>query len=268
MGKIKLNINIFQNKGFKDGYVMNKFPDQIIRIAIVFAVLIGIVIAIKLFAIPPELQEQGIFRTSAIERELNHPSQFAGSEICSDCHDEEYDLKLNGYHSTLSCEVCHGAALAHTEEPDEFTPDIPNKRRLCAICHTYNLSRPTGFPQINPYAHNPLEPCITCHNPHDPVPPESPRECVACHANIARTLSVSPHVKLECTTCHVTPDEHKVHPRSVRPGKPENRAFCGKCHDRGSDRKDAPKIDVSSHGQNGEKYLCWQCHYPHLPEID
>jgi ribosomal protein S27AE len=29
--------------------------------------------------------------------------------------------------------------------------------------------------------------------------------------------------------------------------------------------KDVPKVDFASHG---EKYLCWQCHYPHLPEIE
>jgi len=56
--------------------------------------------------------------------------------------------------------------------------------------------------------------------------------------------------------------QHKVSPRAIKPTKPQTREFCGKCH--GKDAKDklaknAPKIDLAEHG---EKYVCWQCHYP------
>jgi ribosomal protein S27AE len=80
--------------------------------------------------------------------------------------------------------------------------------------------------------------------------------------------------------CHDAPQQHKVSPRSVKPSKPQTREFCGKCH--GKDGKDAkgekdgkggkeklaanaPKIDM---GEHGEKYVCWQCHYPHSPEVE
>ena len=248
---------------------MNNIPGQIIRIGTVFIVLIIVVIGIRVFIIPEDLKEREVFRTSAIKRELATKTFYAGSEICLDCHDDVYDTKHNGYHQNLSCEVCHGAALEHSEDPDEVIPDAPRGRKHCAVCHTYNPSRPTGFPQINPYAHDPLEPCIFCHDPHDPQTTEPLGECVACHANISRTLAVSPHVNLECTTCHNTPDEHKIQPRLVKPDKPLNRDFCGKCHSEdSSDNVKAPKIDIVLHGKNGEKYLCWQCHYPHLPEVD
>jgi hypothetical protein len=80
--------------------------------------------------------------------------------------------------------------------------------------------------------------------------------------------AVSHHVQLECTVCHQAPQQHKVSPRSVKPSKPQTREFCGKCH--GKDAKDklaknAPKIDM---GEHGEKYVCWQCHYPHSPEVE
>ncbi len=80
--------------------------------------------------------------------------------------------------------------------------------------------------------------------------------------------AVSHHVQLECTTCHQAPQQHKISPRSVKPTKPQNREFCGKCHAR--DAKDrmannAPRIDLANHG---EKYVCWQCHYPHSPEVE
>jgi ribosomal protein S27AE len=47
----------------------------------------------------------------------------------------------------------------------------------------------------------------------------------------------------------------------VRPTKPDNREFCGKCHAEGSDNKGVPTVDMATHG---EKYVCWQCHYPHM----
>ncbi len=142
-------------------------------------------------------------------------------------------------------------------------PPAPRDRKFCPVCHAYDASRPTGFPQINPTAHNPLKPCISCHNPHDPVPPRTPQACSACHGQIERTKAVSSHALLACTTCHVVPERHKTAPRTALPSKPETRDFCAKCHGKDSTRADAPKIDVSGHGNS---YMCWQCHYPHLPE--
>jgi DnaJ-class molecular chaperone len=138
-------------------------------------------------------------------------------------------------------------------------------REFCVRCHAYSPSRPTGFPQINPATHNPLKACTLCHNPHDPKPPHAPQECQACHGEIARTKALSPHVQLECTTCHTVPAEHKVEPRIVRATIPADREFCGRCHGMDAPVKGTPKIDILMHG---EKYLCWQCHYPHMPEVD
>jgi hypothetical protein len=109
-----------------------------------------------------------------------------------------------------------------------------------------------------------MKPCISCHDPHDPVPPETPRECSACHAAIARTKAVSHHVYLPCTRCHDTPEDHRVSPREFRPARPMNREFCGGCH--AGDAPDAEgirRIEMATHGGN---YVCWQCHYPHMPE--
>jgi ribosomal protein S27AE len=77
--------------------------------------------------------------------------------------------------------------------------------------------------------------------------------------------ALSPHVQLECTTCHAVPEGHKVTPRAIQASIPPNRDFCGKCHATDSQIKGTPKIDVATHG---EKYLCWQCHYPHMPEVN
>lgn len=243
---------------------LNAIPDQVIRLVIAFTALIVFVFIIKTWIIPPELKETGIYRTSAIETELAKPIKYIGNGYCADCHDDIAELKSSGYHFSLSCESCHGAGIEHSEDPEEITPNMPHQREFCSHCHTYNLSRPTGFPQINPIAHNPLDACTACHDPHNPEPTEVPQECSACHTQIARTKSVSSHVKLDCGDCHEAPQEHKINPRLVKPTKPIRREFCGQCHSTKSDYRGALKIDMIEHGEN---YLCWQCHYPHMPEV-
>ncbi len=243
--------------------ISSRFPDQLIRLAIVFATLIGGVIALRTFALPPALKETGIQRPSAIKREIAKPISYAGATACRDCHEDKYEEKQAGKHRNLSCETCHGASSKHAEDPTSVKPYAPRDRSFCPRCHAYDPARPTGFPQINPAIHNPLKACITCHLPHAPEPPQTPQECSACHQEIARTKAVSSHALLECTTCHETPEQHKIAPRSVKPSLPSTREFCGTCHAKESANPEAPKIDIATHY---EKYLCWQCHYPHSPE--
>jgi len=243
---------------------MSRFPDPIVRVSVVLLAFIVAVLWVR-HLLPPSLKDSNVQIASAIHRAKLQEISYAGAVKCGECHPDESATKASGYHRTVSCETCHGPGVSHTLDPTEVKPPAPRDRKFCPTCHEYNQSRPMGFPQINPVTHNPLQPCFTCHNPHDPKPPTVPGACTACHAGIARTKAVSPHALLECTTCHDTPDEHKVTPRSVHPSKPATRAFCGQCHGTDSTVPEAPKVDVSTHG---EKYLCWQCHYPHMPEVD
>src|SRR5512139_1817908 len=244
-----------------------KMPDSLARLLVVFAVLTA-VLAAAWVLIPRPMKDVEVQWAEAVAREKARPPQYAGFRACEECHGEIQNKKKGGYHRDLACETSHGAAKAHTEDPDNTKPSIPSTRGFCVQCHAYNPSRPRGFPQINPQGHNPLKPCAGCHNPHDPKPPTTPKECSACHGEIARTKAVSHHVQLECTTCHQAPQQHKIAPRSVKPTKPQNREFCGKCHGKdGKEKlaKSAPKIDIDEHG---EKYVCWQCHYPHSPKVE
>jgi hypothetical protein len=241
----------------------SKIPDALIRVLVVFAAVIGVALLVRAL-LPPAMKDKRAFVASTVEREMAKPVRYAGSGACADCH-EEATIKRGGYHRTVACETCHGAAQTHAENPGDVKPTMPRLREFCVRCHAYNPSRPTGFPQINPAAHNPLKPCIACHNPHDPKPPKVPSECGACHAEIERTKSFSPHVQLECTSCHNVPLEHRVTPRVVLASIPSEREFCGKCHGKDSKVVETPKVDLATHG---EKYLCWQCHYPHMPEVE
>ena len=240
-----------------------RIPEQVKRLLVVNGVLVSAALAIRFYVIPTDLVSTGIHRSATVERELAKPVRFAGTETCVVCHEDVGAIKNKSFHRGLSCEGCHGPATGHAADPGAVKPPAPRDRKFCPVCHSYDPSRPTGFPQINPTAHNPLKPCIECHSPHDPTPPEAPRACSACHAQIERTKALSSHALLDCTTCHVTPERHKTSPRTALPSKPQTRDFCATCHGNDSKQKDPPKIDVTSHGM---PYLCSQCHYPHLPE--
>jgi hypothetical protein len=243
-------------KGF-----LNKLPEQAVRVIVVFLVLAAGMFIVRQFIIPPEMKEMDLIHTATMEREANKEIKYAGAAICSQCHEKQQETKQTGYHRDLACESCHGAAQKHVDNPAEVKPTSPKKRDYCGYCHTYNASRPTGFPQINPDTHNPRKPCIACHNPHNPKPPQTPRSCAACHAQIERTKAASYHALLACTVCHSTPEKHKTEPRAVTPTKPDKREFCGKCHAKDAGGKGVPTVDMATHG---EKYICWQCHYPHM----
>lgn len=244
------------------------FPSWLPGHAVRLLVVLGLLICGLLYArheLPAEMKDRKVQEANATAREAARPVKYAGAQACDDCHEDMVQTKAGGYHRNLSCETCHGPCSQHIEDPVGFQPPAPRDRQFCPKCHAYNLSRPMGFPQVNPVTHNPMKPCITCHEPHDPKPPTGvPGECMACHGEIQRTKDLSPHALLECTTCHETPEAHKLTPREVLPSKPSTREFCGTCHASGTRKDDVPQINLATHGA---KYMCWQCHYPHMPEV-
>lgn len=242
-----------------------KFPDQVVRLAVLFLVAAVALILVRNRLVPESFGEVGHYRADAVDAIVEREIKYAGWQLCVECHDAEGELKYGSYHRSLSCEVCHGPGYQHANDPDTHRPIVPKKRgEGCLYCHDYLAPRPTGFPQIIERLHNPLRPCIGCHDPHDPTPPETPEACSACHAEIARTTAISHHGSLECETCHDAAPEHKENPRAYLPRKPTTNEFCGQCH--AADAESAPeipRIDLSTHAG---RYRCWQCHYPHFPE--
>lgn len=237
---------------------------QVTRLAVAFAVAGTALIAARYYLVPDTFGELGHYRAAAIDDVVAHEKKYAGHEECSLCHSPIAQQRLASMHRGVTCEVCHGPAADHVAAPGNVKPPAPRDRGFCPLCHSYNPSRPTGFPQIDPVAHNPLMPCVTCHNPHAPEPPMAPEECSACHGQIARQKAVSHHATLACTTCHEAPEQHRVDPRSALPDKPASRAFCGQCHAAGEAASPRiPQVNLRDHGGD---YNCWQCHYPHFPE--
>lgn len=241
----------------------SRIPQQLIPLAILFAVgIVGLVVA-RALIVPPTFGEHGHYRAAAVDEIRQLPVAYAGIKACMDCHSDIYDLKQASVHRGLSCETCHGAASAHANDPESAKPAVPTGRDLCVLCHGYNDSRPSGFPQIIAATHNPGKACMTCHNPHSPVATGAAEECSACHAGIANQKAVSHHADIACTRCHTVPKEHFTQPRVFAALKPASRDVCGACHASAEAGKEIPQIDLTTHGG---RYLCWDCHYPHFPE--
>lgn len=241
-----------------------RMPDQLKRVSIPIVIVIVAFVAARRLLVPSDFGIYGHYRASAVDEIASQEIKYIGHTVCIDCHDDVFEKVKMSYHRNVMCEVCHGPAAAHTEDPDGNQLQAPTQRGYCPLCHEYLPPRPTGFPQIVSDSHNPQKACIGCHDAHDPKTPDAPQECEACHAEIARTKALSHHADLACILCHETLEEHKISPRDYRPGTPVTRELCGSCHAEGAQAsKDISRVDMDTHG---ERYICWQCHYPHLPE--
>src|ERR1035437_5397573 len=148
-----------------------KIPQQIISLFILFSIIFISFITMRHFLIPPSFGLYGHYRADSVDEIRAKKIKYAGSEACIDCHEDIYNLKAKSYHKGVSCEVCHGPAAAHIDDPSGVKPEIPHERSQCTICHNYNPARPTGFPQIIASQHNPGFFCTHCHQPHNPTVP-------------------------------------------------------------------------------------------------
>lgn len=252
-----------------------RVPIQIIQLGIVFAIVGVSVFFLRQKFVPETFGDLGHYRAAAVAANAELEHRYAGWQQCVVCHPDKVETKNSSYHRTVSCESCHGPSSEHVNRPMRLKPELPAGREPCLACHSYLVSRPTGFPQIIEERHNPVRACTGCHDAHDPTPPETIQECSACHNSIARSKAVSPHAPLACEVCHEAPPEHKIQPRAHLPKKPFEREFCGTCHAPGAEVPsvsygvdlsvyEIPRVDITTHGGT---FVCWDCHYQHSPEV-
>jgi len=235
------------------------------RLGAVLAVIVGIVLLLRFVILPESMFSAKPHQAAAVVREMAKPVRHAGVAVCRECHEEQFQEKYGGAHRNIGCENCHGPSAAHAADENAEKPPRPREREFCLRCHAYDASRPNGFPQVDPQEHKPGKKCLSCHEAHDPVPPKTPESCGGCHGRIERTKALSTHATVECATCHVVDEQHMLEPRKALPSKPDSREVCGQCHAPGATDPGASKaiVDFASHGST---YVCWECHYAHLPE--
>jgi len=88
--------------------------------------------------------------------------------VCEGCHPDVAETKAKGVHAHVNCETCHGAQAKHADDPATDKPVLPDVAKLCVRCHSENIAKPSGFPQVNAAEHASGQGCKTCHLPHSP----------------------------------------------------------------------------------------------------
>ncbi len=168
-------------------------PQHIKRLISAFAVVIVLFLVLQQVLTPSSFGKLGHYRADAIPENEMKELHYAGSAMCTKCHEDMETDKALGFHAQLQCEVCHGPGLKHAMYADKFKdgelPDSlklhkPDQRKECAICHQLNAARVkitfdtinnSMIKQIDPMKHNLIDKrnfgkliCIDCHNPHQP----------------------------------------------------------------------------------------------------
>ncbi len=144
-------------------------PVQVRRLLIVFAVLVGAMLGLKYFLTPESWREYGAYRGDALKEIAEKEAKYVEMETCIMCHDSIGELKDQGMHESIQCELCHGPGYKHVEDDEKFHMDIPENSLFCLRCHTKNDAKPQNvIKQIDAIEHSEGEECINCHNPHQP----------------------------------------------------------------------------------------------------
>jgi len=143
-------------------------PLQLKRLLLVFALLIGSMLAMKYFLTPESWREFGPYRGDAITEIRDKEVKFVQMDDCAMCHDSIAELKNGGVHVSLQCELCHGPGYKHIED-ETIDMEIPEDGQFCIRCHEKNAARPQDvIKQVDAVEHSEGEECIICHNPHQP----------------------------------------------------------------------------------------------------
>jgi len=145
--------------------------EHLVRMASLFAVGIGVFLALQYLFVPPGFGQFGHYRAGALADNRDpglHPLQYAGRAVCEDCHGDVVEARKGSRHDRVACEACHGPSARHASNPSDTKPPRPDARALCIRCHSTSASRPRGFPQVVVDDHAPQGPCTSCHKAHAP----------------------------------------------------------------------------------------------------
>lgn len=163
-------------------------PKHIQRILILIGGFAIVAILAAYFLTPKSFYVFGHYRADSVREIAAGVPKFKGPDHCLACHDEPHAVWSAGVHTTVKCEVCHGANGRH---PDSAQMLIPTDTvRLCTLCHEAMPARPAAQPQIDVAEHAGAEQCIVCHDPHAPriggpedagTPEALAAQCAGCH---------------------------------------------------------------------------------------
>jgi Cytochrome c554 and c-prime len=147
----------------------NRFKDfeHVLRIAVAFAIGIGVFLVWRSWMVSPDFGRYGHFRAGALDDAMGRPVVFAGQTACLDCHGDVGEARSAGRHAHVACEACHGPLAAHASGEGD-TPARPQALVLCPVCHAAKQGKPATFPQVVVQDHMGDTSCTECHRAHNP----------------------------------------------------------------------------------------------------
>jgi cytochrome c553 len=168
-------------------------PKHIARLIVLLAAFAAAALYAKSYFTADSFYRYGHYRADSVAEIAAREPAIQTPRACASCHALRHAEWSANVHSTVICEVCHGAAEGHPGHAKMIVP--ADTARLCTQCHEAMPGRPlTSIRQITVGRHPPGPDCIACHNPHAPrigamreaaADPHAGRNsagtCAACH---------------------------------------------------------------------------------------
>jgi hypothetical protein len=145
-----------------------KDVSHLLRMAGVLLAGLILFVVLRSAFLPKSFGKYGHYRGDALAEITARPITYAGHQVCEGCHPDVADTKAHGVHAPVHCEACHGPLAKHADDPTSLRPQKPDVARLCVRCHSENIAKPQGFPQVDVKEHSGSQLCDTCHQPHNP----------------------------------------------------------------------------------------------------
>jgi len=168
-------------------------PKHIFRLV---SLILGVVAAASIaiaFLIPDSFYRFGHYRANSVIQIAAQEPVLQTANYCKGCHTERHAQWSASNHKSVTCEVCHGAALGH---PQKGKLPIPkDAAKLCTLCHEAMPGRPRTQPQIEVAQHSGGQQCTVCHNPHSP-------KIAAALVKVAGNAAAGKHKAVDCAACH------------------------------------------------------------------
>jgi len=142
--------------------------EHLVRVAALFAVGLAAFLALQAILVPEGFGVYGHYRAGALADNRARPLVYAGRGSCAECHSDAADALKGGKHAGVGCEACHGPLARHAEDASVQKAERPDGRAVCLRCHTANVAKPAGFPQVQTKEHSPEGACLECHPAHSP----------------------------------------------------------------------------------------------------
>ncbi len=160
------------------------------HIIIIFSIIIGLLVIAQIadWLLKPESFDKfGHYRWDAIGDIQSQKIVNQNMKVCSECHNEIFQLHEKDAHYNVPCVDCHGAGNLHVafhkggndaKNITEAQGRLKKEYNLegCLYCHRKLAARPSDFPQIDVKQHfeflhvtDPKTKCTACHSPHEPI---------------------------------------------------------------------------------------------------